>query len=66
MSYQRAMSRQQPNIADTVMTYEAAFRLVQQAAEAERSGDPMFAIQLYTDAGEALIKVFLLECVAHI
>lgn len=38
-------------------TYEAAFRLIQQAADAERAGDPLLAIRLYTDAGEVLIKV---------
>ncbi|KAJ8527500.1 hypothetical protein ON010_g14763 [Phytophthora cinnamomi] len=38
-------------------TYEAAFRLIQLAAEAERSGNPLQAIQLYTDAGDVLIKV---------
>ncbi|KAE9029746.1 Chitin synthase [Phytophthora rubi] len=38
-------------------TYEAAFRLIQLAAEAERGGHPLQAIELYTDAGEVLIKV---------
>lgn len=39
------------------VTYESAFRLIQQAADAERAGDPLLAIRLYTDAGEVLVKV---------
>lgn len=38
-------------------SYEDAFKVVQLAVEAERSGDPLLAVNLYTDAGEILIQV---------
>lgn len=45
-----------PNNTEEV-TYESAFRLVQQAVDAERARDPIMAIQLYSEAGESLVKV---------
>ncbi|KAJ0401193.1 hypothetical protein P43SY_007612 [Pythium insidiosum] len=39
------------------VTYESAFRLIQQAAEAERGGDPLRAVDLYVSAGKILISV---------
>ncbi|GMF19752.1 unnamed protein product [Phytophthora fragariaefolia] len=55
---ERQLSYRQPGLNPAVEeTYEAAFRLIQLAAEAERSGHPLQAIQLYTDAGDVLIKV---------
>ncbi|DAZ97368.1 TPA: hypothetical protein N0F65_003391 [Lagenidium giganteum] len=55
VSYQRGMSR--TAVAEEEVTYESAFRMIQQAADAERAGDPLLAIQLYADAGVALVKV---------
>ncbi|RLN10657.1 hypothetical protein BBJ28_00022734 [Nothophytophthora sp. Chile5] len=55
---ERQLSYRQPGLNPTVeVTYEAAFRLIQLAAEAERGGNPLQAIQLYTEAGDVLIKV---------
>ncbi|KAL3669585.1 Chitin synthase, class 2 [Phytophthora oleae] len=55
---ERQLSYRQPGLNPAVEeTYAAAFRLIQLAAEAERSGNPLQAIQLYTDAGDVLIKV---------
>ncbi|GMF27360.1 unnamed protein product [Phytophthora lilii] len=57
-SIERQLSYRQPGLNPAVEeTYEAAFRLIQLAADAERSGNPLQAIQLYTDAGDVLIKV---------
>lgn len=64
-SYRRAASR--PVHGSTVTqsmarpTYEAGFRIVQQAIEAEKSGDPLFAMELYADAGEILVNVGKME-----
>ncbi|KAL4114821.1 hypothetical protein PRIC2_014274 [Phytophthora ramorum] len=55
---ERQLSYRQSGLNPAVEeTYEAAFRLIQLAAEAERSGTPLQAIQLYTDAGDVLVKV---------
>ncbi|EGZ27195.1 hypothetical protein PHYSODRAFT_470234 [Phytophthora sojae] len=55
---ERQLSYRQPGLNPAAEeTYEAAFRLIQLAADAERSGSPLQAIQLYTDAGDVLIKV---------
>lgn len=56
LSYQRSVNANGGNSHGDV-SYESAFRLIQQAADAERSADPLLAIQLYADAGELLVRV---------
>lgn len=59
-SYRRAMSRSVSPGKPTVKpppTYAEAFKIVQQAVDAEKSGDPLFAMELYADAGAILVNV---------
>ncbi|TMW60216.1 hypothetical protein Poli38472_000258 [Pythium oligandrum] len=56
-SHQRAISVPGAGNAHGEVSYESAFRLIQQAADAERNADPLLAIQLYTDAGDLLVRV---------